>query len=125
MILLVDDHTTTLRLLTLAFESAGWKTSSYDHPAEALTHLLEDQPSVVVLDLEMPQIDGEEFHRRARLAGYEGPFLIVSGSVTGRVRSARMGAAFIQKPFDPMEVVESAEELIATGESASTRRAAR
>jgi DNA-binding response OmpR family regulator len=112
LIMLVDDEPSILRLLELIFRQKGWQAAAYERPEEALDSLSTREPELIVLDLTMPIMDGEEFHQRARDAGFSGPFLILSAARTGSLRSARMGEAFIQKPFDPAHVVQVAADLL-------------
>ena len=46
-----------------------------------MAHLADDgeiEPHVIVLDLNMPEMDGREFDKRARGAGYTNPIVILS-----------------------------------------------
>src|SRR5688572_29057791 len=80
-IYVVDDDPAIGRLASLVFKTEGFEVEAFTSPAEALSKLadpLTPNPAAVFLDLDMAEIDGREFYRRARDVGYKSPFLIVS-----------------------------------------------
>ena len=109
--MVVDDDPAVLRLLIVVFQVAGWEVLAFEGAEMALEVLETFQPAVVITDLDMPGVDGEEFHTRSRENGFEGRFVVISGEPNGRLKSARMGAPHVQKPFDPFRLIELVEEL--------------
>jgi DNA-binding response OmpR family regulator len=59
-ILIVDDDPSALRLLSMGLESAGFNVSTAASGEEALAMIERDAPDAVVLDFEMPGLDGSE-----------------------------------------------------------------
>ena len=68
-ILLVDDDAKTLEMLEETLRSAGYETQSVQSGARALEVLSSKIVSAVLLDLQMPGMDGFEFIRRAAGGG--------------------------------------------------------
>jgi len=63
MVLVVDDDPGIREALALIFEFEGWSVSCAANGAEALLAVERDAPSLILLDLQMPYVDGEEFAR--------------------------------------------------------------
>ena len=59
-ILIVDDEQHIIDLAKLYLEQEGYKTTSATDGKNALTKILHDKPSLVVLDLMLPELDGWE-----------------------------------------------------------------
>lgn len=104
-VLVVDDDALNRRLLTATLAREGLRTTSATDGAEALTAIREDPPDVVLLDIEMPGIDG--FEVLERIKGDEAvrhlPVIMISGlgDTESVVRCLEIGADdFLPKPFD-------------------------
>ena len=65
-VLLVDDDAASRRLLSASLRSAGFELSAAINGAEALASIESSPPDVLVLDFEMPGLDGAEVCRRLR-----------------------------------------------------------
>ncbi|HYO93374.1 MAG TPA: ATP-binding protein [Polyangiaceae bacterium] len=65
-VLVVDDDPAALRLMGATLKSAGYTARCFGHPAEALRALEDAVPAVVVMDLEMPDMDGFDLLERLR-----------------------------------------------------------
>ena len=59
--LVVDDQATSRDVLRRALESADWEVTEAENGSEALERIAESQPSLILLDLMMPIMDGFEF----------------------------------------------------------------
>lgn len=91
---------------------------SVDYEAEngeqALDIIEESSPEVVVMDLNMPRIQGIEVIRRARASGYSGRFIILSGySDFKYAQSAiKYGVTnYLTKPVDEDELQKTLEDI--------------
>ena len=96
MILIVDDHRDTCRIMTRLLERAGHHVECVDRGREALACVQQVRPSCVVLDVMMPEMDGFEVLERLRAAPLTAdvPVLMYSASATDadRRRAASLGA---------------------------------
>lgn len=91
-LLLVDDESFALRLLTHQLTKLGFSdVASYDDPTAALALLEADvhAADMVLLDLQMPGIDGIEFIRHLARLHYHGGLVLISGEDERILQTAR------------------------------------
>lgn len=109
-VLVVDDDPAVRSLCSLCLKWEGLEVLTAENGLEALESVWSEWPSVIVLDLQMPLMDGLAFFREI-----EGPLRppVVVLSVFDAARTCReLGVEkFIQKPFDPTELVTAVERL--------------
>jgi two-component system, OmpR family, response regulator len=106
-ILIVDDDPHIRELLAFALAKAGMATLEAGDGEEGLAKALRHKPDLVILDINMPRIDGLELCRRLRSHG-ETPVLFLSSrdDEIDRILGLEMGADdYVVKPFSPREVV--------------------
>jgi len=110
-ILIVDDDPHIRQLLVFAFDKAGLGAIEAEDGEAALTLAAAQSPDLVVLDINMPRMDGLEVCRRLRAGGETGgdvPILFLSSrdDEIDRVLGIELGADdYVVKPFSPREVV--------------------
>ena len=105
-ILIVDDDALNRRLLTKSLENDGHRTTQFDNGFAALAAIGEDPPDLVLLDIEMPGLDGIEVLERLKADAElrHVPVIMISGvdDNASVVRCIEAGAEdFLPKPFDP------------------------
>lgn len=106
-ILIADDDPHIRQLLVFALEKAGLSTTEAEDGEEALAAIERQAPDLVILDINMPRMDGLEVCRRIRASG-ELPILFLSSrdDEIDRVIGIELGADdYVVKPFSPREVV--------------------
>lgn len=109
-VLLVDDNLINLQVLFQALEQEGYELLVAQSGEEALTIAKEARPQLVLLDINMPGIDGYETCRRLK-ADEETKravviFLSARGDVADKVTGLEVGAVdYIGKPFQFEEVL--------------------
>jgi DNA-binding response OmpR family regulator len=106
-VLLVDDDRPTLRLMSAVLRSQGVAVHASSDPLVGLDLLSAEKPDVIVLDLDMPLMDGRSFFKLARDGGYEGPVIICSAFGAAKASLELGTEAFLSKPFDPDRLVET------------------
>ncbi len=114
-VLIVDDDATILSLLESLFEMEGFCVRTSSDGAEALEQVKREVPSVILLDLRMPVMDGWEFLERLRRTpqGSTVPVLLMSAyQKPDRAKWAHLAQGFIQKPFDVDQLVTAAKNLV-------------
>ena len=102
-VLVVDDAPHIRALLVFAFEKAGMAVREAADGEEALADIARAAPDLVVLDINMPRMDGLEVCRRLR-ATSEVPVLFLSSrdEEFDRVLGIELGADdYVVKPFSP------------------------
>jgi DNA-binding response OmpR family regulator len=111
-VLVVDDDASVTRLVSLFLRDEGFEVLTAGNGEEALREIEQTEPDVIVLDLQMPVMDGETFYRELRARGAEIPVLVLS-AYGARAASRRLGAQdSLDKPFDPDTLVTRVERLL-------------
>lgn len=113
-ILVADDDPHIRQLLVFALGKAGLDTIEAGDGEEALALFAERTPDLIVLDINMPRMDGLEVCRRMRAAG-DTPILFLSSrdDEIDRVLGIELGADdYVVKPFSPREVVARVQAIL-------------
>ena len=118
-ILVIDDDETIRDLLTHVLE--GWKhdVACAANGREGLQRLYAEHPDLVVLDVDMPEMDGWQTLERVRELG-QVPVLMLTAKETEleKVRALRSGADdYLTKPFGQQELAARVEALLRRGGS--------
>jgi two-component system response regulator MprA len=116
-VLIVDDDPALRRLLKAALQSFGVCVTMAANGREALEGLARTAPDAIVLDLEMPVMDGRSFFRELRDRGDKTPVIVLSAFGAKRGYQELGAEAFMEKPFEPEELVIALAELIEAAES--------
>lgn len=106
-ILIADDDPHIRQLLAFALGKAGLETREVGDGEEALAAVEACRPDLLILDINMPKMDGLEVCRRLRAKG-DLPILFLSSrdDEIDRVLGIELGADdYVVKPFSPREVV--------------------
>lgn len=106
-ILIVDDDPHIRQLLVFAFGKAGLDTIESTDGEDALAQVERHRPDLVILDINMPRMDGLEVCRRLR-ANNDVPIFFLSSrdDEIDRVLGIELGGDdYVVKPFSPREVV--------------------
>ncbi|MBF0943794.1 MAG: response regulator transcription factor [Actinomyces sp.] len=114
-VLVVDDESVLAELLGSALRHQGWETQTAANGWEALDKADTFDPDVVVLDIQMPGLDGMETLERLRKRKPHLPvlFLTARDAVADRVAGLRAGADdYVTKPFDLDEVTARIDALL-------------
>ncbi len=107
----VDDAPESLALLNAVVTGAGYSFIGVNSGAECIRLIARSQPRLLLLDIEMPEMDGIELCRRIRaLRDYvKIPIAFLTAKKTGEAVRAGIGAGgndFIVKPFDVIKLLE-------------------
>lgn len=118
-ILAADDHEVNRRILTLLLEPHGCRLTLVENGAEALEAALVERFDAVLMDMQMPVMDGLEATRRIRLtAGVNAdtPIIALTANALDVHRQAWAAegvGAFLSKPIDPAALVHTLAEACA------------
>ena len=107
-ILVVEDEKNLNRIISEAMEDEGYSTDSCFNGLEALEFCSCAQYDVIILDVNMPKMDGFELVRTLRSRGVNSPvlFLTARDSVADRVEGLDSGGDYyLVKPFDFQELM--------------------
>src|SRR4249920_2026908 len=103
-ILIVDDEPFNLDLLEQELADLGYVTERANNGAQALQKIARANPDLVLLDYQMPDMNGIEMLRNVRQTDKDLPVVLITahGSIERAVEAVKSGADdFITKPFDP------------------------
>jgi two-component system KDP operon response regulator KdpE len=106
-ILLVDDEKQIHRFLRPTLEAAGYLVDSAETGADALRRVAANLPAAILLDLGLPDVDGQEVLRRLR--GFsKAPVIVLSARDSAAEKIAALDAGandYVEKPFDMGELL--------------------
>jgi len=116
-ILIVDDEPDVVDLLVYHFHKAGYKTAAARTGNAALQKAHDQTPTLIVLDLMLPEVDGMEVCKRlkadARTAHIPIIMLTAKTEEVDRIVGLELGADdYVTKPFSPREVVLRARSVL-------------
>jgi DNA-binding response OmpR family regulator len=124
VILVVDDEPQLVRVLSSYLEQAGYKVLSAHRGDEALAQFRSGRPDLVILDLNLPGVDGLDVAREIRRQGTT-PILMLTARVeeADRLVGLELGADdYVPKPFSPREVVARVRAILRRVQAASAPR---
>ena len=100
-VLVVDDDDDIRAAERQLLKDNGYRVVEARDGAEALWFMQHDPPSLVVLDVQMPGVDGPSFARELRMGLRHVPLVILTAAVDPRREADRCNAeAYLAKPFD-------------------------
>jgi excisionase family DNA binding protein len=117
LVLVVDDDDRLREYIRVNLEMDGYAVREAASAADGLAALEEESPDLILLDVMMPEVDGWEMLRRVQERHGVGsiPVIMFSGKIDARSadEAAERGAsAFLGKPFDPQQLIESTKQLL-------------
>lgn len=115
-ILVVDDESSVLEVVGLYLKREGYHVRSARDGQEALKAIWEQRPSLIILDLMLPKVDGTEIMRRIR-DDEDNPvpviMLTARGQEIDRIYGLELGADdYVVKPFSPAELMARVKAVL-------------
>jgi two-component system OmpR family response regulator len=114
-ILVVDDEESLADMLTTALRFAGYDVSSRATGLDGLQAVKDEPPDLVILDVNLPDIDGFEVCRRIRNDGFEAPVIFLTARTgTDDLRTGFGGGGddYLTKPFSLEELSLRIEAIL-------------
>jgi two-component system phosphate regulon response regulator PhoB len=116
LVLIVDDEKDLRTLLDFNLRNAGWRTAQAESGAEAVARARSLKPSVLILDLNLPDVSGVDVCRILRQddATRDLPILMLTarGAEHDRIEGLEAGADdYLGKPFSVRELVLRVEAV--------------
>lgn len=120
-VLIVDDDVTIRSLIEAVLNDSGCHTLTAEHGADALERLDRHHFDVIVLDLNMPVMDGVQFYREMKRQDRLIPTIVLSAEADGPAIARDLGASMtMKKPFDIDDLVSAVLTLYQTGGGGGT-----
>ncbi len=113
-ILIVEDDPNIANLVTINLTTAGFQCQTVDHGNEALKAIARFNPVLIILDIQLPGVDGLELIRRIRQHN-DVPILLLTArsSDADKVLGFEIGADdYLTKPFSTQELVARTRALL-------------
>jgi CheY-like chemotaxis protein len=111
-ILIIDDDASTRTLLTSALQAEGYETVTAENGADAVRRLVELKPCVILLDFDMPVMDGHDFREVQKRVAPDVPIICLTGAADPEMTARRVGASSVhQKPLDVDALRSAVAEL--------------
>jgi two-component system chemotaxis response regulator CheY len=116
-ILTVDDSSSVRKLVEFTLKAKGFQVGSASDGLEALEIIAQESFDCIILDINMPKMDGLEFLETIRNdhAFAEIPVIILTteGQDKDKDRAVALGAtAYIVKPFKPTQLLGLVEKIL-------------
>lgn len=109
-VLVVDDEPAIRNLERIILKSAGYEVLTASNGAEALLLLEQSHPAVVVLDMQMPVMDGRLLFKMLDKRGHR-PAVLVVANEAERAQQELGAEGCLEKPFAPEELLAGVEAL--------------
>lgn len=115
--LIIEDNENNLELIRFILEQAGYKTRFAMTGLGGVQQVLSIPPDFVILDIQLPDINGLEVLKRIRAseAGKAIPIIAMTSYAMSGDREKLLASgctAYIEKPIDPMLVIGQIEKAI-------------
>ncbi len=113
-VLVVDDEAQIVRVLTAYLEKAGFQVINAFNGATALSIFQHEKPDIIILDLNLPGLDGLEVCKSVRRIS-DIPILMLTARIeeADRLIGLELGADdYVIKPFSPWEVVARVKTIL-------------
>jgi DNA-binding response OmpR family regulator len=124
-ILIVDDEKNIIELAQMYLEKEGYQVESATDGAEGFQRIKDQPPSLVILDLMLPGLDGLEICRRVRTFS-EVPIIMLTarGDDIDKIVGLELGADdYLTKPFNPRELLARVRAILRRSDRARDERA--
>ena len=111
-ILVVDDDPSIVSTVSEILDFEGYPVQTAANGAEALRAIERTQPSLVLLDMRMPVLDGWGFARALRERGLSLPIIVMTAAENAARWAQEIEAAgYVSKPFDLLELIATVERF--------------
>ena len=115
-LLVVDDDPLVRRAIVALLEDAGHVVDAVSDGATALAAIGQRRFDLALVDFLMPEMNGAELVRRARVVRPDQCFVIVSGYAdSAAIADASPDTPLLKKPFEPADLLAMVERAVAAG----------
>lgn len=116
-VLVVEDNADNLQIITYSLQRAGYEVISAETGEEGVEMAIANRPFFIIMDINLPGIDGIEATRRIRASEVDGsiPIVAITSYAMQGDREKMLAAGcngYFEKPFDPMTIVAQIHKLI-------------
>ena len=117
-VLVADDEPAIVEMIRDILEEHGFRVVTAANGSEALRLVEAHEPEVVLLDMNMPVLDGEGFIAAVRERGLGVPIVVMTAGSSAQRWAAQLGAdAYLSKPFELSSLVDVTNRFAANDRS--------
>jgi len=124
-VLVVEDNSDNLRLITYALRRRGYDVISAETGIKGVELAIAEHPAFILMDINLPDIDGLEATRRIRRSSSNGTIPIIA--ITSFAMSGDMDMViaagcngYFEKPIDPLTIMDKIHALLGLAETDQT-----
>ena len=124
-VLVVDDDINIVKLIKLYLEKEGYAVVTAHNGRDAIELFKHENPSIMILDIMMPEMDGNQVCREIRKTS-DVPIIMLTakGETFDKVLSLELGADdYMVKPFESKELVARIKAILRRSESKNSANA--
>ena len=112
-VLVIDDYAEIRELVRLALSDRGFRVRTAENGAAALETIADDTFSVILIDVQMPVMDGTSFVEAYRtFPGHQARLVVMTAGTDARQYADQVAAdSYLAKPFDLDELVRVVDSL--------------
>ncbi len=116
-VLVVEDNEDNMELITFILEKNGYNVIKAETGQQGLDMALEERPDFIILDIQLPDMDGLEVLQKIRSSKIDGSIPVIAmtsyAMVGDREKVMASGCnGYIEKPIDPEKVVSQIRKII-------------
>ena len=115
VVFVVDDDDSIRRSIQGLLKSAGLRSESFGSAQEFLARGAAEGPSCLVLDVQLPGLNGIDFQQQLADAGVQTPIIFITahGDIPMTVKAMKSGAVeFLTKPFQNQELLNAIQQAL-------------
>lgn len=123
-VLLAEDHDDNRRLIARLLKSLGLDVLVAKNGKEAVQQCLDLKPSLVLLDIQMPEMDGVEAFKKLRELGYNKPIYALTANAMSHEISQYLTLGFtghLKKPIERADFIATLAEHFSDGLNSENR----
>jgi two-component system, cell cycle response regulator DivK len=119
-VLVIEDNKDNLTILAYALKRAGYEVIAAGSGEEGFELAVRERPFFILMDINLPGIDGMETTKRIRNSEADGsiPIIAITSFAMAGDRERILAAGcdgYIEKPIDPMMIVEQIHQIMGVG----------
>lgn len=116
--LIIEDNENNMELISFILEANGYETIKAENGLSGVSMALGEHPDFIILDIQLPDIDGLEVLKRIREAeeGKTVSIIAMTSYAMSGDKDRMLKAGFngyIEKPIDPERVIQQISEILA------------
>ncbi|MEN8130944.1 MAG: response regulator [Pseudomonadota bacterium] len=113
--LIIEDNENNLELISFILQHNGFQTLAAETGQKGIEKALNERPDFIILDIQLPDMEGTKVLDQIRLAGGEMPVIAMTSYAMTGDREKLLAAGcngYIEKPIDPERVVVQINAVI-------------